>query len=232
MPTAEAVHAADTAVADIALRRRARARGRSRGNWASRRARCASIWPERQRRGSAGRLPADVTDESLVARLFVNAGVRAGARVPCRARLGGAGAGAEAPGVNLMILWEEYRAVHPDGYAYSRFCQLFREFERRLSPTHAPAARGRATRRSSTTPASGCRSPIRSTGEVRDGRDLRRRAGRLQSAPMPRRPGRSACRTGSARMCACSASRARRRGCWCPTISRAASTRPRSTIPR
>jgi hypothetical protein len=29
---------------------------------------------------------------------------------------------------------DEYRAVHPDGYAYNRFCQLFREFERRLSP--------------------------------------------------------------------------------------------------
>jgi transposase len=39
------------------------------------------------------------------------------------------------PGVNLMVLWDEYRAVHPQGYAYSRFCQLFREFERRLSPT-------------------------------------------------------------------------------------------------
>ena len=25
------------------------------------------------------------------------------------------------PGVNLMILWEEYRAVHPDGYAYSSY---------------------------------------------------------------------------------------------------------------
>jgi transposase len=25
-------------------------------------------------------------------------------------------------GVNLMILWEEYRAAHPaDGYAYSRY---------------------------------------------------------------------------------------------------------------
>jgi transposase len=39
------------------------------------------------------------------------------------------------PGVNLLVLWEEYRALHPQGYAYSRFCQLFREFERRLSPT-------------------------------------------------------------------------------------------------
>src|ERR1700684_3601114 len=26
---------------------------------------------------------------------------------------------------NEMILWEEYRAVHSDGYAYSRYCQLF-----------------------------------------------------------------------------------------------------------
>ena len=38
------------------------------------------------------------------------------------------------PGVNLLILWEEYRDAHPDGYSYSRFCDLFREFERRLSP--------------------------------------------------------------------------------------------------
>jgi transposase len=37
--------------------------------------------------------------------------------------------------VNLLVLWDEYREVHPEGYAYSRFCQLFREFERRLSPT-------------------------------------------------------------------------------------------------
>ena len=41
---------------------------------------------------------------------------------------------AKRPGVNLMVLWEEYRDVHPDGYGYSRFCDLFREFERRISP--------------------------------------------------------------------------------------------------
>ena len=33
-----------------------------------------------------------------------------------------------------MVLWEEYRDSHPDGYGYSRFCDLFRSFERRLSP--------------------------------------------------------------------------------------------------
>ena len=37
-------------------------------------------------------------------------------------------------GVSLMVLWEEYRQTEPDGYGYSRFCDLFREFERRLSP--------------------------------------------------------------------------------------------------
>ena len=39
------------------------------------------------------------------------------------------------PGVNLTVLWEEYGAAHPGGYGYSRFCELYREFERRLSPT-------------------------------------------------------------------------------------------------
>ena len=33
-----------------------------------------------------------------------------------------------------MVLWEEYRDAYPDGYGYSRFCDLFRGFERRLSP--------------------------------------------------------------------------------------------------
>jgi hypothetical protein len=37
------------------------------------------------------------------------------------------------PGVNLMVLWDEYREAHPDGYGYSRFCDLYREFERRRS---------------------------------------------------------------------------------------------------
>ena len=39
------------------------------------------------------------------------------------------------PGVNLTVLWEEYGAAHPGGYSYSRFRELYRDFERRLSPT-------------------------------------------------------------------------------------------------
>jgi transposase len=38
------------------------------------------------------------------------------------------------PGVNMMVLWEEYREEHPDGYGYSRFCDLLRGFEQRLTP--------------------------------------------------------------------------------------------------
>jgi transposase len=33
------------------------------------------------------------------------------------------------------LLWEEYGAAHPGGYGYSRFCELYRDFEHRLSPT-------------------------------------------------------------------------------------------------
>jgi len=36
--------------------------------------------------------------------------------------------------VPLALLWEEYRAVHPDGYGYSQFCELNTRWEGRLSP--------------------------------------------------------------------------------------------------
>jgi transposase len=38
-------------------------------------------------------------------------------------------------GVTLQLLWEEHRAAHPAGYGYSRFCELYRAWEGRLSPT-------------------------------------------------------------------------------------------------
>ena len=34
-----------------------------------------------------------------------------------------------------MLLWEEYRQREPDGYRYSRWCELYRAWEGRLSPT-------------------------------------------------------------------------------------------------
>jgi transposase len=45
--------------------------------------------------------------------------------------------------VTLLLLWEEYRAAHADGYGYSRFCDLYRAWRGSISPTmrqaHGPA---------------------------------------------------------------------------------------------
>jgi len=35
-------------------------------------------------------------------------------------------------GVTLFLLWEEYKSVHPEGYEYSRFCDLHREWAGKL----------------------------------------------------------------------------------------------------
>ena len=39
------------------------------------------------------------------------------------------------PSVTLSLLWEEYRAVHRDGYGYSRFCELYRAWKGKLALT-------------------------------------------------------------------------------------------------
>jgi transposase len=82
--------------------------------------------------GLAWPLAPDLTDEVLEQRLFP----RGTTKSPQRAEPDWALLARELkrPGVNLIVLWEEYHAIHPGGYCYSRFCQLFRQFERRLSP--------------------------------------------------------------------------------------------------
>ena len=39
------------------------------------------------------------------------------------------------PDVTIALLWEEYRAAAPDGFGYSWFCDLYREWAGRLKPT-------------------------------------------------------------------------------------------------
>jgi len=39
------------------------------------------------------------------------------------------------PGVTLQLLWEEYRREHPDGYAYTQFCDYYRRFRVQLEPS-------------------------------------------------------------------------------------------------
>jgi len=36
--------------------------------------------------------------------------------------------------VTLVLLWEEYRTAHPDGYGYTWFCGRYRAFENRTEP--------------------------------------------------------------------------------------------------
>ena len=61
-------------------------------------------------------LPAEVTDQELERLLFVNGGVRAGARRYVELDWAAVTRELQRPGGNLMILWEEYRAIHSDGY--------------------------------------------------------------------------------------------------------------------
>jgi hypothetical protein len=37
-------------------------------------------------------------------------------------------------GVTLLLLWYEYRAAHPDGYGYSRFCELYNRWAGAAEP--------------------------------------------------------------------------------------------------
>ncbi|EKD7602480.1 hypothetical protein OSF41_003028 [Listeria monocytogenes] len=80
-------------------------------------------------------LPGELTDDALEHRLFARAGVKQGQRRRKEPDWAELSIELKKPGVTLLILWEEYRSDHPDGYGYSRFCELFRGFEQRLSPT-------------------------------------------------------------------------------------------------
>lgn len=81
-------------------------------------------------------LPDDLTDEVLEARLFARPGGGAGAGVRKRPEpdWGQLVRELRRPAVTMMILWEEYRQIFPGGYGYSRFCELLRAFQQRLSP--------------------------------------------------------------------------------------------------
>ena len=80
-------------------------------------------------------LPGELTDDALEGKLFGRAGVRQGVRRRPEPNWADLVIELKKPGVTLQILWEEYRAIHPGGYGYSRFCELYRGFEQQLSPT-------------------------------------------------------------------------------------------------
>jgi transposase len=87
-----------------------------------------------RRAGIAWPLPDDLTDETLEARLYPPPPTVARDQRPLpdwpmvHREL-------KRPGVTLQLLWEEYRGRQPQGYGYSRFCELYRGWAKRLSPT-------------------------------------------------------------------------------------------------
>ena len=90
-----------------------------------------------QRAAAAGLswpLPESLDDGALEARLFARP-ARPLARdrvVPEWAQLHHE---LKKPGVTLALLWTEYRAQHPTGYAYSQFCERYRRWARALKPS-------------------------------------------------------------------------------------------------
>ena len=79
-------------------------------------------------------LPDGLDDAELERRLFTPPGFHIGPTKPqphwptIQEELKGRG-------VTLLLLWEEYRAEHADGYGYSRFCDLYVEWRKRITPT-------------------------------------------------------------------------------------------------
>jgi transposase len=79
-------------------------------------------------------VPGELDDAALEARLFTRP-----AAPPASARAlpdwSALHQELKQPGVTLMLLWHEYRAQQPRGYAYSQFCERYRQWARRLKPS-------------------------------------------------------------------------------------------------
>jgi len=70
-------------------------------------------------------LPEGLDEESLQARLYRRAVPATRSPLPDFARIQ---AELKRPGVTRALLWQEYKAVHPDGWQYSVFCDQYRRW--------------------------------------------------------------------------------------------------------
>jgi transposase len=80
-------------------------------------------------------LPETVTDSELAARLYKNAGKKQGHRRRAEPDWASLHREMKRKHVTLSILWDEYIEAQPDGYRYSRFCELYRSWEGKISVT-------------------------------------------------------------------------------------------------
>jgi transposase len=83
-----------------------------------------------------------VTDGALEAALYRNAGTKQGHRRQPEPDWAIVHRELKRKHVTLSILWDEYIAAHPDGYRYSRFCDLYRSWEGKLTVTMRQAHAG------------------------------------------------------------------------------------------
>jgi transposase len=88
-----------------------------------------------QAAGLSWPLPDDMTDAALEVRLFPETGTRAGHRRQVEPDWASIHRELKRKHVTLTILWDEYIACNPEGYRYSRFCELYRIWESKLSVT-------------------------------------------------------------------------------------------------
>ena len=88
-----------------------------------------------QRAAAAGLtwpLPSELEEAALEVRLYPPAVPCLGTPLPDLAVLH---AELHRPGVTRMLLWQEYRESHPEGYGYTWFCGQYRLYVRRARPT-------------------------------------------------------------------------------------------------
>jgi transposase len=79
-------------------------------------------------------LPLDLGEDTLFGLLFPQASPCSSRVIPCP-DWSSVHTELRKKGVTLRLLWVEYREAHADGYGYSQFCALYREWAKRLKPS-------------------------------------------------------------------------------------------------
>jgi len=87
-------------------------------------------------------LPAEMTDSALETALFAAAGTKQGHRRHAEPDWAEIHRELKRKHVTLTMLWDEYIERCPEGYRYSRFCELYRSWASRLSVTMRQARIG------------------------------------------------------------------------------------------
>lgn len=80
-------------------------------------------------------LPEELDDTALERRLFSNIGRSPDALPRPQPDWSLVHRELRRTGVTLLLLWQEYRESSPDGYQYSRFCDLYHGFAKKLNPS-------------------------------------------------------------------------------------------------